>query len=83
MIVSLDLELTMAGEKEITLEYGSDYLDAGATAVFYGSVLMKEPETVDVIVEGTVDTATVGTYTVTCKLGYEINAPLTVKIEEA
>ena len=25
----------------------------------------------------------VGTYTVTCKLGYETNAPLTVKIEEA
>ena len=25
----------------------------------------------------------VGTYNVTCKLGYEINAPLTVKIEEA
>ena len=25
----------------------------------------------------------VGTYTVTCKLGYEINAPLTVKIVEA
>ena len=25
----------------------------------------------------------VGTYTVTCKLGYEINAPLTVKIGEA
>ena len=25
----------------------------------------------------------VGTYTVQCKLGYEINAPLTVKIEEA
>ena len=25
----------------------------------------------------------VGTYTVTCKLGYEINAPLTVKIQEA
>ena len=26
---------------------------------------------------------TVGTYTATCKLGYEITAPLTVKIEEA
>ena len=26
---------------------------------------------------------TVGTYTVTCKLGYEITPPLTVKIEEA
>ena len=25
---------------------------------------------------------TVGTYTVTCKLGYEISAPLTVKIQE-
>ena len=25
----------------------------------------------------------IGTYTVTCTLGYEINAPLTVKIEEA
>lgn len=25
----------------------------------------------------------VGTYTVTCKLGYEITAPLTVRIEEA
>ena len=25
----------------------------------------------------------VGTYTVQCKLGYEINAPLTVKVEEA
>ena len=25
----------------------------------------------------------VGTYTVTCKLGYEITAPLTVKIQEA
>ena len=25
----------------------------------------------------------VGTYTVTCKMGYEISAPLTVKIEEA
>ena len=25
----------------------------------------------------------VGTYTVTCKLGYEINAPLSVKIEES
>jgi ribosomal protein L9 len=25
----------------------------------------------------------VGTYTVQCKLGYEITAPLTVKIQEA
>ena len=59
------LELTMAGESEITLEYGSTYTDAGASAVFYGTILVKEPEAVEVVTEGAVDTATVGTYTVT------------------
>ena len=59
------LDLTMAGESEITLEYGSSYSDAGASAVFYGTILIKEPEEVEVVTEGTVDTATVGTYTIT------------------
>ena len=77
------VNLTMIGEPEITLEYGSDYLDAGATAVFYGSVLMKEPETVDVIVEGTVDTAAVGTYTITytaSRLGAEQTCSRTIHV---
>ncbi len=34
-----------------------------------------------IVISDTIKNA--GTYTVTCKLGYEINAPLTVKIEEA
>ncbi len=59
------LELTMAGESEITLEYGSDYADAGAVAVFFGTILHQEPETVEVVTEGMVDTDTVGTYTIT------------------
>ena len=34
-----------------------------------------------IVISDTIKNA--GTYTVTCKLGYEITAPLTVKIEEA
>ena len=59
------LNLTVTGNSEITLEYGSDYVDAGASAEFFGTILVKEPESVEVTVEGTVDTDTVGTYTVT------------------
>lgn len=59
------LELNMAGESEITLEYGSDYVDAGAAATFFGTILYQEPEAVEVVTEGTVDTDTVGIYTVT------------------
>ena len=59
------LNLTLVGDGEITLEYGTDYLDAGATAVLHGTILVREPELVEVGVEGTVDTATVGTYTIT------------------
>lgn len=59
------LELNMAGVEEITLEYGSDYTDAGATATFFGTILYQEPENVEVVTEGHVDTHTVGTYTIT------------------
>ena len=58
------LELNMAGVEEITLEYGSDYTDAGATATFFGTILYQEPENVEVVTEGHVDTHTVGTHVV-------------------
>lgn len=77
------VNLTMTGESEITLEYGSEYLDPGATAVFFGSILMQEPETVDVIVDGTVDTSAVGTYTITytaSRLGVEQTCTRTVHV---
>ena len=59
------LELTMAGDPAITLEYGSDYAEAGVSAEFSGTILNKEVQSVEVTTEGTVDTTVVGTYTIT------------------
>ncbi len=58
------LELNVVGQEEITLEYGQQYRELGATARFYGTILNKEPKDLEVNVQGSVDTATVGTYTV-------------------
>ena len=68
-------------------------MGAGADGRLYGSVTAKDvAEALERDHKITVDRRkitiadpikAVGTYTVTCKLGYEINAPLTVKIEEA
>lgn len=55
-------ELTLEGQREITLEYGSDFSDPGASAVYWETLLEQEIVDVPVTVEGTVDTATVGTY---------------------
>ena len=66
---------------------------AGADGRLYGSVTSKDIAevlskqygiTIDkrkIVISDPIKN--VGTYTVTCKLGYEITAPLTVKIEEA
>ena len=66
---------------------------AGADGRLYGSVTSKDIAevlskqygiTIDkrkIVLADTIKN--VGTYTVQCKLGYEITAPLTVKIEEA
>ena len=62
---------------------------SGGTYYAYGGVLgshlkAKTGITIDkrkIVISDPIKS--VGTYTVTCKLGYEITAPLTVKIEEA
>ena len=51
------LELTLVGERELSLEYGSSYEELGASASFGD----KE---IPVTVSGNVDTAVVGTYTI-------------------
>lgn len=56
------LELIVLGQKEVTLEHGSDFQDAGAEAVFYGSLLLKEGTKERVQVSGQVDVEHVGTY---------------------
>lgn len=56
------LEMTLLGDAEITLEYGSEFRDPGATASFSGSLLLRDPQAVPVKTEGTVDTSVVGIY---------------------
>ena len=57
---SLDLQLF--GEENIVLEYGESYTEAGATARFSGTHLIRDGLDVDVVTEGNVDTSTLGTY---------------------
>lgn len=63
MVVSIDLELTMAGEQEIALEYGQQYKEPGATAKSGNKEL-------EVTVEGTVDVTKLGTYQITYSAQY-------------
>lgn len=67
------LSLAMAGEQEITLEYGDRFQDPGAQASFSGSLLLKEPQAVAVTVEGNVDTKTLGSYTLTYDAAYTLD----------
>ncbi len=56
------LEIHVHGDQEVRVEYESSYTDAGADALFTGTIVKffeKEPE---VTAEGEVDTNTLGTY---------------------
>ena len=55
------LPVTLQGEREITVEYGASYEDAGATAQFYGTHLLTTPRDVPVTAETQVDTGKLGT----------------------
>ena len=64
-INSFSMHVTLNGDREITMEYGQRYEELGAQAVFQGSIFMKEPSAVDVIIRGELDVNTVGTYYIT------------------
>ena len=64
------LSLELLGPQEMTLEYGSQFEDAGAVADFRGTILMREGTVPEITVEGAVDTAAVGTYTITYRTEY-------------
>ena len=64
-INTFTLSLSLKGDKEITIEYGDTYEEQGAKAMFHGSIFMKEPEEVEVSIQGEVDVTTVGTYHIT------------------
>ena len=67
------LDLTMEGPKEITLEVGSTFADPGAQACFSGDLLMWKGRSVPVEVEGSVDTASLGSYSVNYRARKELN----------
>ena len=57
---SLDLELQ--GEEQIVLEYGTAYVEPGASACFSGTHLFTEGMEIPVRIDGDVDISHVGTY---------------------
>ncbi len=66
------LDLNIAGEQEITLDYGDTYEELGVKPHFGGSRFWKEgfdPET-EVSVAGSVNTAKTGTYEITYATDY-------------
>ena len=64
------LRLALRGQAESTLEWGAEYREPGAEAVFGGSLFLPRCAEPEVAVSGAVDTRTVGDYTVTYSARY-------------
>ena len=62
LISSFQLDLTILGEQEVTVEYGDHYADAGAEACFSGTYLLKNGKEVSVNTLSNVDESKPGTY---------------------
>lgn len=58
------IEIALEGDREITLEYGQEYAELGATARYCGAFFMKEGKAVEIQTEGAVDTKKLGEYTI-------------------
>lgn len=67
-----DLQVVLAGEEQLTLEYGTPYEEAGATAKLKGRDMPKEGLDLSgkITVEGTVDTSKTGVYTLVYTVRY-------------
>ena len=57
------VELRLFGEAQITLDYGQSYTEPGAEAFGYGTLLKREHTVCPVTIDGNVDEAKLGTYT--------------------
>lgn len=64
-----DLELSLKGESEQILEYGEQFSDPGAEAVFVGSFFTRRALTIPIETEGEVDTLP-GEYTIRYKASF-------------
>lgn len=64
------VELNLAGEQEIQLEYGEHYEEPGAQARFFGTHLAKDGRELPVTTYGSVDETKIGTYTLRYRASY-------------
>ncbi len=71
------LTLTLHGDSEITVEYGTPFADPGAAAAFSGTLLVQEPRDVTVQVTGRVDDTMLGTYRLTYIADMELDLLVT------
>lgn len=67
------LEVNLLGDEKVVLEYGDSFTDPGAEAVFYGSLIQREPVEVSVTTTGEVNTEIVGTYKLTYQAVYQFD----------
>ncbi len=65
------LSVSLAGEREITVEYGTQYEEPGVKASFWGSFLQKEPVQVQVDITSNVDANKLGSYTVSYRANHK------------
>lgn len=65
------VELTLSGDEKITVEYGDSYTEPGASAVGFGSLLKRKPQKLEVTIEGKVDAAKLGEYTISYSAAFE------------
>lgn len=72
-INEFSLKLEIQGTNEVTIEYGEDYEDPGAAAVFHGTVFLQDPTDIQVKTEGEVDTSTLGTYYINYQAIHTVN----------
>lgn len=77
------VRVDLHGDQEMTLRYGDSFEDPGAEAYLQNHYLLKDGKKIDIITEGTVDEAKLGTYSITyrAKIGlWNAEATRTVHI---
>lgn len=73
LINNYSFSFALVGNPEVNVEYGEQYTEQGATALFSGSLFVKEPVPCEVSISGQVDTQTLGSYTLEYTASYELN----------
>ena len=76
------LDLTLAGEDKIVLEYGTEYVDQGAEGTVCGLQAMAQPQQLEVIQSGRVDTSRVGSYQLRYRISYGRYTKMVVRTVE-